>query len=262
MTVTVDSKWLLSHLDDPNAIIIDARGDMPYRFGHIKNALSLAIERVISTAPNGANLVIDAPIAEEVFTSLGIDDHKIVVVYGEYMDPSAARIAWTLIYHGHSNVKILDVGLNEWQKSGLPVTKQISNQKQTSESVHFKSKINSMIRADADVIKAKQLQNHSNTIIVDARTPIEHMQARIPGSILDNWEEGLGPNGEMMKSKEELERDFEVKQISKDKEIICYCHSGARASHKYLQFKQAGYNNVKVYDGSIIDWAQRHNPIR
>jgi len=86
------------------------------------------------------------------------------------------------------------------------------------------------------------------------------MQAR--GSILDNWEEGLGPNGEMMKSKEDLERDFEEKRISKDKVIICYCHSGARASHKYLQFKQAGYNDVKLYDGSIIDWAQRRNPIR
>jgi thiosulfate/3-mercaptopyruvate sulfurtransferase len=262
MVVTVDSKWLLSHIDDPNVIIIDARGVMPYKFGHIKNALLLAIERVISMAPNGANLVIDAPIAEEVFTSLGIDDRKIVVVYGEYMDPSAARIAWTLMYHGHSNVKILDVGLNEWQKSGLPVTRHISTQKQTSESVHFKSKINSMIRADADVIKAKQLQNHSSTVVIDARTSREHMQARIPGSILDSWEEGLGHNGKMMKSKEELERDFEKKRISKDKEIICYCHSGARASHKYLQFKQAGYNNVKVYDGSIIDWAQRHNPIR
>ncbi len=261
MIVTIDSKWLLSHLDDPDVIIIDARGVMPYRFGHIKNALSLAIERVISTAPNGANLVIDGPIAEEIFTSLGIDDCKFVVVYGEYMDPSAARIAWTLMYHGHPNVKILDVGLNEWQKSGLPVTRQISNQKQSNENIHFKSKINSMIRAGADIIKAKQLQNQSSTVIVDARTPIEHMQARIPGSILDNWEEGLGPNGEMMKSKEELERDFE-KRISKDKVIICYCHSGARASHKYLQFKQAGYNDVKLYDGSIIDWAQRRNPIR
>ena len=262
MIVTVDSKWLLSHLDDPNVIIIDARGVMPYRFGHIKNALSLSVEHVISTAPNGANLVIDAPTAEEVFTSLGIDYRKIVVVYGEYMDPSAARIAWTLMYHGHPNVKILDVGLNEWQKSEFPITRQISNQKQSNENVHFKSKINSMIRADADIIKAKELQNQSGTVIVDARTPIEHMQARIPGSILDNWEEGLGPNGEMMKSKGELERDFEEKRISKDKVIICYCHSGARASHKYLQFKQAGYNNVKLYDGSIIDWVRRRNPIR
>ncbi len=48
-----------------------------------------------------------------------------------------------------------------------------------------------MIRADADVIKAKQLQNHSSTVVIDARTSREHMQARIPGSILDSWEEGL-----------------------------------------------------------------------
>jgi thiosulfate/3-mercaptopyruvate sulfurtransferase len=264
MIVTVGSTWLLSHLDDPNVIIIDARGVMPYRFGHINNSLPLSIEYVISIAPNGANLVIDRSLAEEVFTNLGIDDSKIVVVYGEYMDPSAARIAWTLMYHGHTNIKILDIGLSEWQISGLPVTRQISTLKeQLNKNVHFKSKINPTIRADADMIKARQqLQNQSSTVIVDARSPIEYMQARIPGSILDNWEEGLGDNGEMMKNKEVLERDFMEKQIPKDKEIICYCHSGARASHKYLQFKQAGYNNVKVYDGSIIDWAQRHNPIR
>jgi thiosulfate/3-mercaptopyruvate sulfurtransferase len=82
-----------------------------------------------------------------------------------------------------------------------------------------------MIRADANIIKVKQLQNHSSTVIVDARTPREHMQAKIPGSILDNWEEGLDHKGKMMKSKDALERDFEEKRISKDKEIICYCHS-------------------------------------
>jgi thiosulfate/3-mercaptopyruvate sulfurtransferase len=35
-----------------------------------------------------------------------------------------------------------------------------------------------------------------------------------------------------------------------------------RASHKYMQLKIAGYDNVKLYDGSIIDWAMRRNPIR
>jgi len=42
------------------------------------------------------------------------------------MNPSASRVAWTLMYHGHTNVKLLDVGLNQWQKSGLPITRQIS----------------------------------------------------------------------------------------------------------------------------------------
>ena len=72
----------------------------------------------------------------------------------------------------------------------------------------------------------------------------------------------LGQGGRMIKNEAELEAHFKEKGITKDKEVICYCHVGIRASHKYLQFKQAGYDRVKVYDGSIVDWAQRHNPLR
>ncbi len=79
---------------------------------------------------------------------------------------------------------------------------------------------------------------------------------------MHNWEEGLGNCGQMIKDKEALRKDFEDKGITTNKEVICYCHSGIRASHKYLQFKQAGFENVRVYDGSIIDWAQRRNPLR
>jgi thiosulfate/3-mercaptopyruvate sulfurtransferase len=257
--IIVDSKWLASHLDDPNLVIIDTRDNISYRFRHIKNARPLGVERVISVADNGANLVIDGSIAEEVFTELGIDNNKAVVVYGEYGDPSAARVVWTLMYHGHTNVKLLDIGFSQWQKAGLPTTRQIPTQKLSTSL--FKSKINSTIRADAEIIKAKH--GDPNVIIVDARTPQEHFQARIPGSILHNWEEGLDDDrGRVIKYKDELQKDFEQRGITKDKEIICYCHSGTRASHKYLQLKEASFNNVRMYDGSIIDWAQRHNPLR
>jgi thiosulfate/3-mercaptopyruvate sulfurtransferase len=257
--IIVDSKWLASHLDDPNLVIIDTRDNISYRFRHIKNARPLGIERVISVADNGANLVVDGSIAEKVFTELGIDDSKTVIVYGEYGDPSAARVVWTLMYHGHPNVKLLDIGFSQWQKAGVPTTRQIPTQKPSTSL--FKSKINPTIRADAEIIKAKQ--SDPNVIIVDARTPQEHFQARIPGSILHNWEEGLDDDrGRMIKYKDELQKDFEQRGITKDKEVICYCHSGTRASHKYLQLKEAGFDKVRMYDGSIIDWAQRHNPLR
>ncbi|MFZ0511963.1 MAG: rhodanese-like domain-containing protein [Candidatus Nitrosopolaris sp.] len=271
MTITIDANWLASRLDYPNIVIIDAREIIQYRFRHIKNARPLGVESVISVADNGANLVIDAPSAEKLFSSLGIDDSKKVVVYGESIDPSAARIVWTLMYHGHLNVKLLDIGFNRWQQVGFPVTREVIQAQRQEEKEaaaiassvgppQFKSKINPTIRAEADCIKTKQID--SNVVIIDARTPQEHFQARIPGSILDNWEEGIGANGEMIKSKAELQKDFEEQGITKDKEIICYCHLGTRASHKYLQLKQAGYDRVRVYDGSIIDWAQHHNPIR
>ncbi|HET7284344.1 MAG TPA: rhodanese-like domain-containing protein [Nitrososphaeraceae archaeon] len=257
MTLIVDMDWLVSHLNEPDIVIIDTRGIMPYRFGHIKNAILLGVDHVISVADNGANLVIDAQTAEKVFSKLGIDYSKTVIVYGEYPDPSPARIVWTLIYYGHPNTKLLDIGYNEWQKAGLPITKQIPT---TSADVNFVPKINPLARADAQMIKEKQ--NDPNVVIVDARTPQEHFQARIPGSLLHNWEEGLGDYGKMFKDKNKLQRDLEEQGITKDKEVICYCHSGMRASHKYLQLKQADFDNVRMYDGSIIDWAQRRNPLR
>jgi thiosulfate/3-mercaptopyruvate sulfurtransferase len=44
----------------------------------------LRLESIIVIANNGANLVIDPPTAEKLFSSLGIDESKKVVVYGEY----------------------------------------------------------------------------------------------------------------------------------------------------------------------------------
>ncbi|MDW0223580.1 MAG: rhodanese-like domain-containing protein, partial [Nitrososphaeraceae archaeon] len=102
--IIVDSKWLASHLDDPNLVIIDTRDNISYRFRHIKNARPLGVERVISVADNGANLVVDGSIAEKVFTEVEIDDRKTVVVYSEHGDPSAVRVVWTLMYYGHPNV--------------------------------------------------------------------------------------------------------------------------------------------------------------
>ena len=73
MTLIVDMDWLVSHLNEPDIVIIDTRGIMPYRFGHIKNAILLGVDNVISVADNGANLVIDPQTAEKVFSKLGID---------------------------------------------------------------------------------------------------------------------------------------------------------------------------------------------
>lgn len=256
MTLTVDSKWLAANLDSPNMVILDTRGQMPYRFGHIKNALPFGIEMVIMVAPNGANLVIEGAQAEKVFGSLGIDDTKKVVVYGEQDDPAAARVAWSIMYHGHPDVALLDTGFSVWKHLGLPVTREMPQPK----PAQFASRPRPEIRADAESIKAKMAD--PSFVVIDARTPQEHMQARVPNSVLHDWEQGVGANGMAFLSPDELKKEFESKGITPDKEIVCYCHSGVRASHKYMQFRLAGYDNVKLYDGSIIDWAMRRNPIR
>jgi thiosulfate/3-mercaptopyruvate sulfurtransferase len=264
MTV-VDSDWLASNLNNNNLIIIDARGKFAHRFGHIENSRPLDIEQIIQIGNNGSHLVIEQQQAENIFSKLGIDNSKTVVVYGDYPDPSVARMVWTLNYFGHENVNLLDIGFAQWERLGLPVAKYKSLSKRVDSSIEnsnskFMAKINQFIRADAEMIKEKQ--NDTHVVIVDARTPQEHFQARIPGSLLINWENGLGDDGVMIKDRETLRKEFLEKGITSEKEIICYCHSGMRASHTYLQFKYAGFRNVRLYDGSIIDWAQRRNPLK
>jgi thiosulfate/3-mercaptopyruvate sulfurtransferase len=152
-------------------IIIDARGSMPYRFGHIKNARPLGIEMVIMLADNGANLVIESAAAEKVFGGLGIDDSKKVIVYGEQDDPSSARIARSIIYHSHTDVKMLDIGFQAWRNAGLPVTRGIPQ----ITPAQFKSKPRNDIRVDAEIIKARM--DDPSFVVVDTRTPMEHMHA-------------------------------------------------------------------------------------
>ena len=260
MNMIIDANWLASHLDDENVIIIDSRGIMPFRFSHIKNAMPLGVEKVISTDENGSYLVIAPQVAEQIFTSVGINDTKVVIVYGEYPDPSLARIVWTLIYFGHSNVKILDIGFENWLQSGYPVTKDFETKNAaTKPDRGFVAHVRTTERADAQFIY--QEKDKPETIIIDARTPQEHIHARIPGSILHNYEEGIGDMGKMIKDVEVLKQDFEKLGITRDKQIICYCHSGIRAAHTYLQLKQAGFVNVRLYDGSIMDWAKRKYPL-
>ncbi|NAL78219.1 sulfurtransferase [Nitrososphaera sp. AFS] len=266
-SITVDAKWLASRLENPELVILDARGSIPYSFGHIKNAKPLGLEDVIRVSEEGASLVIDGNEAEKLFSAFGIDDSKDVIVYGEASDPSVGRVAWTLMYYGHRNVQVLAIGFSKWLQLGYPVTRDVpksvvreASKANIEAQLRFKPKITESIRADAEYIK-KRLED-PNVLFLDARTPQEHFQARIPGSILDNWEDGVGHAGEMLKGKSELEEDFERKGIGKESEIICFCHAGVRASHKYLQLKQAGYERVKVYDGSIIDWAKRGYPLR
>lgn len=257
----VDANWLTSHIDDENLTIIDSRGIMPFRFSHIKNAIPMSVEDVISIDENGSHLVIARHVAEQIFTDMGIDDTKLIIVYGNYLDPSLARIVWTLIYFGHKNVKILDIDFENWVRLGHPITTDHKSNNSVKESDNgFVARINATVRADAQLIYEEQ--DKPETIIIDARSPQEHFQARIPGSILHNYEEGFGDMGKMIKDVEMLRQDFAKIGITKDKQIICYCHSGIRAAHTYLQLKQAGFENVKLYDGSIIDWAKRKYPLQ
>ena len=249
----VQHTWLKEHLNDPNLVVVDTRPKIAYSYGHIPNSVSLVVDQIIQISPAGAHLAPDPQKAAQLFGELGIDNAKIVVVAGELMDPSVFRIAWTLQYLGQQNTKILDAGIGTWQSLGLEMTRA---QKKPTPS-QFVPKIQENIR-----IQAEELQGLIGKVtILDARSPQEFFGGHIPSSILFPFTDGIGQNGLLLDSQESLSNLFAQREIPKDKEIICYCMHGHRASSLYYQAKIAGYEKVRLYDGSFMDWYYKRLPL-
>lgn len=245
----VSSEWLNAHLDDPNVVIVDTRPKVSYMYGHIPGSISLAVDQLIKINEHGAHLAPEPQDVLHVLGNLGIDSSKTVVVTGEVMDPSVARVAWTLEYLGHKNVKMLDVGLTYWQSQGRPLSKAQKKIVPTQFTPYMRTEMR---------IEAQELQNLvGKSIILDARTPQEYFGGHIPRSILVPFTDGLGQSGFLFDSKESLARLFAQKQITVQDQIICYCMHGHRASSLFYQLKIAGFEQVRLYDGSFIDWYSR-----
>lgn len=245
--------WLKEHLNDPDLILVDTRPKISYSYGHIPNSVSLVVDQIIQISPTGAHLAPDQQKASQLLGELGIDNEKTVIVAGELMDPSVFRVAWTLQYLGQKNTKILDVGIGTWQQLGLEITRA---QKMPT-PVTFVPQIQENIR-----VQAEELQGLiGKATILDARSPQEFFGGHIPSSILFPFTDGIGQDGLLLNSQQSLSDLFLQKEIPKDKEVICYCMHGHRASSLYYQAKIAGFEKVRLYDGSFMDWYSKRLPL-
>jgi thiosulfate/3-mercaptopyruvate sulfurtransferase len=245
----VSTEWLKNNLSDPNLVILDSRPKTMFLYGHLPQAQSLTIEQVIKFDQFGSNLVDDEEKISSLFGSLGIDKTKTVIVVGDSMDPSSARIAWTLLYFGHENTHLLDANVSELQTKGFEYIRKIFS----PQSLSFDPKVTSRIRIESNNLN----ENLNNFIILDARTPQEFMMGHLPNSKLIPFTEGISYDGNLFRDKDFLEKLFSQNNISKDSEIVCYCMHGHRASSLFFQLLIAGYDKVKLYDGSFVEWHGR-----
>lgn len=249
----ITHSWLKENLNDPNLVIIDTRPKIAYSYGHIPNSVSLVVDQLIQIGPAGAHLAPDPQKASQLLGDLGIDNSKNVIVTGELMDPSVFRVTWTLQYLGQKNTKILDASIGTWQAMGLEMTRA---QKKPI-PVQFLPQIQENMRIQADELQGLI----GKATILDARSPQEFFGGHIPSSVLFPFTDGIGQDGNLLDSQESLSNLFSQRNITPDKELVCYCMHGHRASSLYYQAKIAGFEKVRLYDGSFIDWYSKRLPL-
>lgn len=257
--------WLQEHANDPGVRIIDCATLEAYRRAHIPGAVQLPVHYYIKEqGPPGSEhgtFVMPQGEFESLMGSLGVDNDTLVVTYDDNNALVASRLWWVLRYYGHTKAKVLNGGWHRWLTEGRPVTFHATRPPRAT----FRANPDRTIYASAEDLLA--VHNDPSCNILDARTDGEwegtndrgnRRAGRVPGAKHLEWVRFVETSDtRRFLPADELQRLLDEAGIDRAKPTITYCQGGIRAAHAAFVLELLGYENVKVYDGSMRDWANR-----
>ena len=260
----ISPQQLRERLVGAGLLIIDARLLQEYDAGHIPGARHLDAFEYLVESTDAAGLEEMHAYLAQLFASVGVSGDEEVVLYDETTGMRAARSVWFLEYLGHPRVRLLDGGFQAWQAAGGAVSRDAPAAPRPA-SLAVKPRPEDL--ATCDYVSARL--NRPDVVILDVRSEGEHKGTekadccprggRIPGSLWLEWGRLIDPEGRFLDG-EETRRLLAQAGITPEKEIIVYCHRGARAANTFLHLKELGYPRVRNFIGSWHEWSRRPDP--
>lgn len=243
------------YLEDDKSIIIDARSSEAYDNGHLKNAINLSPSELVVDKPVPATIAPKAKV-ERVLSALGISNDTTLYIYDDNSGVNAGRIWWTLRVYGHENVMIINGGASSLVDLGLELTKEKTV---LEKSNYVAAEADTSMTVDYDTLVSIVEDENSKVKIIDVRSIAEFEAGNIPGSVLYPHSNNLYKDGTFMSSRD-ISLFYGDKAFKKDDEIILYCKSSFRATQTYALLEEAGFTNLKVYDGAWLEWESMGGP--
>uniref|UniRef100_A0A4W2IH51 Sulfurtransferase n=3 Tax=Bos indicus x Bos taurus TaxID=30522 RepID=A0A4W2IH51_BOBOX len=254
----LDASWYLAKLGR------DARREFEER--HIPGAAFFDIDQCSDRTSPYDHMLPSAAHFSEYAGRLGVGAATHVVVYdasdqGLYAAP---RVWWMFRVFGHRTVSLLDGGLRNWLRQGLP----LSSGKSRPQPAEFHAVLDpAYIKTYEDIkenLESRRFQ------VVDARAagrfrgtepePRDGIEpGHIPGTINIPFTDFLTEDG-LEKSPEEIRRLFQDKKVDLSLPLVATCGSGVTACHVALGAYLCGKPDVPIYDGSWVEWYMRAQP--
>lgn len=269
----VDTHWLAQHLNDEDLVVVDCQWDVnAYLRAHIPGALMRPGHPYVKSEQDGvpSNQLPTVDEFLKLIEELRIGANSTVICYDEWRNHFATRFWWVLQYYGFKKVRLLDGGWQAWVAAGLPVSYV------KHEGKEVKDKFIPIEQAELSTNENEILVNYEDPEwqILDVRSEAEYngtassknkRVGHIPDAINLEWSDLLKESSQgvhFFRSEKEIEKQFKDSGLTKEHSIAVHCQAGVRASFSVFCLTMLGYPRVKLYDGSMAEWANLdHTPL-
>ncbi|NQW21604.1 MAG: sulfurtransferase [Chloroflexi bacterium] len=225
--IFVTTEWLAEHIADPNVRVVDTDVPEEYNKSHIPTSVN-PIDHYYKTSLEVRTHIQEPEQFAQTMSDLGIDNETTVVGYNRYGGVYSFRLMWALHYYGHTNMKILDGGLEKWEAEGRETTTLPFSASGTAGT--FTPKSNADIFASRDRVLSSL--EDSSIVLLDVRSDDEWTGAnkrggprggRIPGAVHIEWTNFM-TKGEIpvLRTAIEIRKLLSDAGVTPDKNVITY----------------------------------------
>lgn len=251
----VSSEQLAAELKTGKVRLLDAENGENFSRAHLPGAVNLYFMDLEDAEENAkTGQPIFPQLAASKFGALGLTREADLVVYDSGDGRGASAVWYILRYLGHDRVRILDGGFRKWLKEGRPVTQEAVKPTKAIYVPKPRSdwavKTDSLAKSGALLLDARGLAEFSGKDNGGAR-----QGGHIPNARSFPWSQLSGESA-TFKQAEAMKKVLLDAGITPDKEIVTYCNGGlGRSTFLFAALQLLGYDKVRVYPGSWIEWA-------
>ena len=260
----VSTEWLAAHRGDRNLVVIQVMQDSALTGEMIPGSRAVWYRSFVKANGTVSSELPSLEVLRSMVQGLGITNSSRVVVYAAEA-PMATRLLFTLDYLGHDRLSFLDGGLRQWKREGRAVTTDVVR----ATPSRYTPNPREALRASADWVRERL--DKPGLSLLDTRTLGEYTgtgergglpsTGHLAGARQLEWEWMFSDaDFSLLKPRAELEKLF-ADRIRPGDQVVAYCWVGYRGSATYFIARHLGYD-VRLYDGSFQDWAQRNLPVR
>jgi thiosulfate/3-mercaptopyruvate sulfurtransferase len=242
---------------DGSLVVVDMQSPEDYAAGHVEGAVNITKDDIVINVPV-ENMLTSKSKFERLMGEKGIDNDATIIIYDNDR-MSAARLWWTFLVYGNENARVVDGGLEAIKSAGIDLTKQVPS---VRSAVYTAKDKNKAWLADMSEVMGQLDEPNSNVVLLDVRTDQEYIESgKIPSSIMYDYINVFYTDN-TFKNVQTTRINFIDNGMRPEKEIIMYCRTSMRAAPVFLSLYQAGYRNIKIYDGAYLEWSSNpNNPI-